>query len=56
LADLPIIAVTARAMPRDRGKSLGAGANDYATKPIDTEELLTCMDRSLGLVNASDVS
>jgi hypothetical protein len=44
---LPIIAVTARAMPGDREKSLAAGANDYVTKPVDTDELLTCMERWL---------
>jgi signal transduction histidine kinase/CheY-like chemotaxis protein/HAMP domain-containing protein len=44
---LPIIAVTARAMPGDREKSLAAGANDYVTKPVDTEELLACMERWL---------
>jgi CheY-like chemotaxis protein len=44
---LPIIAVTARAMPGDREKSIAAGANDYVTKPVDTEELLACMERWL---------
>jgi CheY-like chemotaxis protein len=44
---LPIIAVTARAMPGDREKSLAAGANDYVTKPVDTEELLISMERWL---------
>jgi signal transduction histidine kinase/CheY-like chemotaxis protein/HAMP domain-containing protein len=44
---LPIIAVTARAMPGDRDKSLAAGANDYVTKPVDTEELLVSMERWL---------
>jgi signal transduction histidine kinase/HAMP domain-containing protein/ActR/RegA family two-component response regulator len=48
LADLPIIAVTARAMQGDRDKSLAAGASDYVTKPVDTEELLACMERWLG--------
>ncbi|HEX8005052.1 MAG TPA: response regulator, partial [Trebonia sp.] len=46
-ADLPIIAVTARAMPGDRDKSLSAGASGYVTKPVDTEELLACMERWL---------
>ena len=44
-ATLPIIAVTARAMPGDREKSIAAGASDYVTKPVDTDELLTCMER-----------
>ena len=44
---LPIIAVTARAMPSDREKSLAAGANDYVTKPVDTDELMACMERGL---------
>jgi signal transduction histidine kinase/CheY-like chemotaxis protein/HAMP domain-containing protein len=44
---LPIIAVTARAMPGDRDKSLTAGASDYVTKPVDTDELLSRMERWL---------
>ena len=44
-ASLPIIAVTARAMPGDREKSIAAGASDYVTKPVDTDELLACMER-----------
>ena len=46
-ADLPVIAVTARAMAADRDKSIAAGASDYVTKPVDTEQLLTCMERWL---------
>jgi signal transduction histidine kinase/HAMP domain-containing protein/ActR/RegA family two-component response regulator len=39
-ADLPIIAVTAKAMKEDRAKSLASGANDFVTKPVDTDLLL----------------
>ena len=46
-AQLPIIAVTARAMPGDRDKSLSAGASDYVTKPVNTDELLSCIERWL---------
>jgi signal transduction histidine kinase/HAMP domain-containing protein/CheY-like chemotaxis protein len=46
---LPIIAVTARAMPGDKEKSIAAGASDYVTKPVDTDELLACMERWLAI-------
>ena len=40
-AELPIIAVTAKAMKDDQKNCLEAGANDYVSKPVDLEKLLS---------------
>ncbi|WP_435828468.1 HAMP domain-containing protein [Micromonospora purpureochromogenes] len=46
-AELPIIAVTAKAMHGDREKSISSGASDYVTKPVDADDLLHCIHRWL---------
>ncbi|MDT8859218.1 ATP-binding protein [Alkalihalobacillus sp. MEB130] len=42
-ADLPILALTAKAMKNDREKCIRAGASDYISKPVNMEQLLSLM-------------
>jgi len=42
-ANLPVIALTAKAMKDDKQKCIDAGANEYITKPIDVDRLLSLM-------------
>ena len=44
---IPVIALTAHAMAGDRDKALGAGADDFDTKPIDLDRLLAKMEALL---------
>jgi CheY-like chemotaxis protein len=44
-ADLPIIAVTARAAPGDRERSLAAGTDEHVTKPVEVDRLLALIKR-----------
>ena len=46
LKELPVIALTAQAMPEDKMKCLEAGADEYMNKPVETDKLLLMIQSS----------
>jgi CheY-like chemotaxis protein len=42
-SNLPVIAVTAKAMKGDRQKCIEAGASDYVAKPVDIDQLVSVL-------------
>ena len=52
LKQIPIVAVTALAMPEDLDKALKAGCDDYDTKPVEFKRLLGKINSFLGETNA----
>ncbi|MBC7993502.1 MAG: response regulator [Rhizobacter sp.] len=55
-AHIAVIAVTANAMPRDRGRSLAAGFTDYITKPINVGKLNAAIDEALVVAERGQTS
>lgn len=47
LQAIPVIALTANAMPRDIERGMAAGFTDYLTKPIDVSKFFAILDRCL---------
>jgi len=47
LRDIPVVAVTAQAMPGDREKCLEAGANAYISKPVNVDVLIDLLNTYL---------
>jgi CheY-like chemotaxis protein len=51
-ADLPLVAVTAKAMKGDRNKCIQAGASDYVSKPVDIDHLVSVLRVSIQKLDA----
>jgi CheY-like chemotaxis protein len=51
-SDLPVIAVTAKAMKGDRQKCIQAGASDYVSKPVDIDQLISVLRVSVQRTDA----
>jgi CheY-like chemotaxis protein len=51
-ADLPVVAVTAKAMKGDRNKCIQAGASDYVSKPVDIDHLMSVLRVSVQRLDA----
>ena len=49
LKDIPIIALSAHAMPEHRDRAIKAGCSDYDTKPVDIKRLLSKMAQYIEL-------
>jgi len=52
--DLPIVALTAKAMQSDRDKCMKVGASDYIAKPVNIEHLLSILYKHLHLYSTED--
>ncbi|WP_454714087.1 HAMP domain-containing protein [Caulobacter segnis] len=50
--DLPVVAVTAKAMKGDRQKCIQAGASDYVSKPVDLDQLISVLRVSVQRADA----
>jgi CheY-like chemotaxis protein len=49
---IPLVALTAHALPGDRPRAIDSGCSEYVTKPMDLNELLKTVNN---LVNREDI-